>query len=111
MSNVEHVGLTEAHRRTVRRRRAALLVGGVAIMNVLSAVTPPLAGRLRWLLGLAPVEVPQAAGSALVFASIALLFIARGLRRGMRHTWIAALALLAISLITNLTKGLDIEEA
>ncbi|HMK10591.1 MAG TPA: phosphatidylglycerol lysyltransferase domain-containing protein [Acidimicrobiales bacterium] len=80
-------------------------------MNVLSAVTPPLAGRLRWLLELAPVEVPQAAGSVLVFASIALLFIARGLRRGMRHTWIAALALLAISLITNLTKGLDVEEA
>ena len=83
----------------------------VAILNVSSAVTPPLATRLRWLLDLAPVEVPQAAGSALVFASIALLVIARGLRRGMRHTWIAAMALLAVSLLTNLTKGLDVEEA
>ena len=83
----------------------------VAILNVSSAVTPPLATRLRWLLDLAPVEVPQAAGSTLVFASIALLVIARGLRRGMRHTWIAAMALLAVSLLTNLTKGLDVEEA
>ncbi len=83
----------------------------VAILNVSSAITPPLATRLRWLLDLAPVEVPQAAGSALVFASIALLVIARGLRRGMRHTWIAAMALLAVSLLTNLTKGLDVEEA
>jgi lysylphosphatidylglycerol synthetase-like protein (DUF2156 family) len=86
-------------------------VCAVAILNVSSAITPPLAARLRWLLDLAPVEVPQAAGSALVFASIALLVIARGLRRGMRHTWIAAMALLAVSLLTNLTKGLDVEEA
>jgi lysylphosphatidylglycerol synthetase-like protein (DUF2156 family) len=108
---VDHARLTDAHRLRVQRRRAALLVCAVAILNVSSAITPPLATRLRWLLDLAPVEVPQAAGSALVFASIALLVIARGLRRGMRHTWIAALALLAVSLLTNLTKGLDVEEA
>ena len=83
MTAVDHTRLTDAHRLRVQRRRAALLVCAVALLNVASAVTPPLASRLRWLLDLAPVEIPQAAGSALVFASIALLVIARGLRRGM----------------------------
>jgi lysyl-tRNA synthetase class 2 len=93
------------------RRVATALVLAAALIGVLSAVTPPLRGRLRGLLDLVPVELPQAASAALVFGSVGLLLVARGLRRGHRLAWTAAMALLAASAVLHLAKGVDVEEA
>ena len=93
------------------RRRAATVVLATALLGLLSAVTPPLAGRLHRLARIMPVELPQAAASTVAFGSLALLLLARGLRRGQHLAWLATVALLGASAVLHLTKGVDVEEA
>jgi len=108
---VDHTALRGATRRAQHRRLAAGLVLLAAAIGVLSAVTPPLRGRLRGLLAVMPVELPQAASATLVFSSLALLLLARGLRRGSRLAWLVTLGVLGVSTLLHLVKGGDIEEA
>ncbi|GAA4250268.1 phosphatidylglycerol lysyltransferase domain-containing protein [Dactylosporangium darangshiense] len=93
------------------RNLAALLVAGVAVVGVLSAVTPPLPRRFGALLDVLPVAAAQAAATNVVFVSTALLLVAWGLRRGRRLAWAVAVVLLAGSALLHLLKGLDVEEA
>ncbi|MEO6629247.1 MAG: DUF2156 domain-containing protein [Aquihabitans sp.] len=93
------------------RRIAAGLVLATAIVNVVSAVTPPQPGRLRTVLGIFPLALAQTASVAVVFASVFLVLLARGLRRGGRLAWLAAIIALGSSAAFHLTKGGDIEEA
>jgi lysyl-tRNA synthetase class 2 len=58
-----------------------------------------------------PFLVPRTATVTLVFVSFALLLTARGLRRGHYLAWLAALGLLLASVVLNVAKGIDIEEA
>ncbi|TDB69578.1 phosphatidylglycerol lysyltransferase domain-containing protein, partial [Micromonospora sp. KC721] len=105
----------EALARRVRyervRRRAALTVGGMALLNLASAVTPPLRDRLAALLEWLPVEAPQAAAAGVVFVSVALLLVAWGLRRGRSLAFGVASGLLVASAVLHLVKGLDVGEA
>ncbi|MDQ1518630.1 MAG: lysyl-tRNA synthetase, class, partial [Actinomycetota bacterium] len=99
-----------AHHRQARRRAAAL-IGGVGLMDLLSALTPPLRGRLHAVLGVLPLTLPTTAAAAVGLAGLALLLLARGVRRGQRRAWTAAVALLAASGLLHLVKGVDVEEA
>ena len=108
---IDHADFAAATRTRRSRRVAAVVVLVAALVGVLSSVTPPSRGRLRTLLGLVPVELPQVASATLVFASISLLLIARGLRRGNRLAWLATLGLLVLSAVLHLVKGGDVEEA
>ncbi|WP_433220822.1 phosphatidylglycerol lysyltransferase domain-containing protein [Dactylosporangium sp. CS-047395] len=104
--------LLAARARAARVRAAAAgLVAAVAVLGVASAVTAPLRGRLAALLDVLPVAAPQAAGTAVVFVSAALLLVAWGLHRGRRLAWLVAVCLLAGSALLHLLKGLDVEEA
>jgi lysylphosphatidylglycerol synthetase-like protein (DUF2156 family) len=100
---------------TARRRRtrriAAAAIAFAGVMSLISAVTPPIASRLSALGSFAPIEVPEFAGALVAIAGIGLLLLARGIRRGQRHAWILANALLLVAIIGNVTKGLDFEEA
>ena len=93
------------------RRLAAAAIGFVGLVNVLSALTPPLRGRLLALLDLVPLRVPQTAAALVALAGVALLLLARGIVRGQRRAWAAALVLLVVSTLLHLVKGVDIEEA
>ncbi|MGH8972805.1 MAG: phosphatidylglycerol lysyltransferase domain-containing protein [Acidimicrobiia bacterium] len=97
------------HRRV--RRRAALLIGGVGLMNLLSALTPPLRGRLHVVLGLLPLALPRTAAAVVALAGLALLLLARGVRRGQHRAWAAAVVLLSVSSVLHVVKGVDVEEA
>jgi lysyl-tRNA synthetase class 2 len=68
-------------------------------------------GRLQGLLQFVPFVVPRTATLTLVFASIALLLTARGLRRGHYLAWLGAMLLLLVSAVLHLAKGVDVEEA
>ena len=68
-----------------------------ASINLASAATLPLASRLGALRRFAPIEVPEAAAVLVALAGVGLLFLARGVRRGQRHAWSLALALLLVS--------------
>lgn len=93
------------------RRRAAVLVGVAGAADIASALTPPSRGRLDALLGLLPLEVPQAATALVVLIGIGLLGLAGGMRRGQRRAWRVATGLLVASAALHLLKGFDAEEA
>jgi phosphatidylglycerol lysyltransferase len=90
---------------------AALLTAIVGTVNLLSAVTPSLGGRVEWLKALFPFEV-RAGGH--IFAALSgffLLALASNLWRRKRIAWLLTIMLLAISIVSHLIKGLDIEES
>jgi lysylphosphatidylglycerol synthetase-like protein (DUF2156 family) len=100
---------TAVRRRTRRIGAAAIAFAGV--VNLASAVTVPVASRLTALGRFAPIEVPEVAAALVAICGIGMLLLARGVRRGQRHAWLLANALLLIAVVGDVTKGLDIEEA
>lgn len=100
---------TALRRRT--RRIAAFAIASAGVVNLASAVTLPIASRLGELRRFAPIEVPEAAAVVIALVGVGLLILARGVRRGQRHAWSLALALLLVSVAGHVVKGLDIEEA
>lgn len=98
-------------RRDRTRRVAAIVVGAVGVVGILSAISRPLRGRLETVLEWIPFHATRGAASTLVLVSLALVLTARGLRRGGRLAWAGTLALLGLSVALNVVKGLDIEEA
>src|SRR5207302_992577 len=76
-----------------------------------SALSPPLRDRLTFVREFVPVAVPQAAAALVAVAGLALLLLARGVRRGQRQAWRLSVALLVASIVGNVVKGLDVEEA
>jgi lysylphosphatidylglycerol synthetase-like protein (DUF2156 family) len=100
---------TALRRRTRRVGAAAIAFAGV--INLASGVTVPVASRLTALGRFAPIEVPEVAAALVAICGIGLLLLSRGVRRGQRHAWLLANALLLVAVLGNVTKGLDIEEA
>ncbi len=98
-----------------RRRRdarvLALVVAVAGLINVVSGLTPSLAPRVHLAAaGLTP-DVRQLAHGATALLGIALILLARGLAHRRRLAFIAAIALVGISVVTHVAKGLDVEEA
>jgi hypothetical protein len=108
---VREPGLVSRAERDRVRRIAAIAASAVGVISVLSAVTLPLGLRLRGLLELLPIELPQTAAAGVVFVGTALLLLARGLRRGASLAWAIAVALLAATAVLHLLKGIDVEES
>ncbi|PRY15923.1 bifunctional lysylphosphatidylglycerol flippase/synthetase MprF [Kineococcus rhizosphaerae] len=103
--------LARRARRARTRRLGAVFVVVLAVVGVLSAVTPPFRERFGPLLEVLPLGVPLLTKTVLVPVSIALLLLARGLRQGQRLAWVVTLVLLATSAVLHLLKGIDVEEA
>jgi lysyl-tRNA synthetase class 2 len=94
-----------------RRRLAAAITVAVAVVSLVSAVSPPLRSRLETLLGLTDFVVPQSAAALTALVGAILLVVARGLRRGSRLAWVGALVLLGLLIVLHLVKGIDVEES
>ncbi len=92
-------------------RFAAILVAGMGVVNLLSAVTPSLASRLTLLEEYSPLEVRRGGHLAAALAGFALLMLARSLARRKHVAWILTLLVLGVSILSHLVKGLDYEEA
>jgi len=92
-------------------RTIALLVGAAGLLDIVSAITPEIAERLRLVETVAPLPVPPLASAVVVPVGLVLLLTARGLARGKRRAWQIAVVLLAGSSLLHLLKGLDFEEA
>ncbi|MCU1485894.1 MAG: hypothetical protein JWN67_2640 [Actinomycetia bacterium] len=103
----------EAPLRTLTRirRRAATAIALAGLLDVASAITPPLEDRLQVLLRWVPLAVPEAATALVALAGVGLLALARGVRRGQREAWRVALLLLVGSVALHVVKGADVEEA
>jgi phosphatidylglycerol lysyltransferase len=92
-------------------RFAAILVAIMGVINVISAVTPSLADRLKLLEQYSPLEVQRGGHLTAVLAGFALLLLARGLWRRKHIAWFVALVVLGLSIVSHMVKGLDYEEA
>lgn len=91
-------------------RMAAVLVFGVAVVNLLSAATPSLADRLALLERFLPFSV-TVGNLAAVLAGVALLLVSRGLWHHKRSAYLLTIVLLGASALSHVVKGLDYEEA
>jgi len=101
------LGAVRNRSRRVRRWAAgAIAVAGV--IDVLSAVTPPVRGRLHLVLELLPYVASQTAGALVALVGIGLLALARGVRRGQRRAFVVAVWALAISVVLHLARGGDV---
>jgi lysylphosphatidylglycerol synthetase-like protein (DUF2156 family) len=96
-------------RRVRRWASGAIFVAGA--VDLLSAVTPPLRGRLHFVLHVLPLAATQAAGAFVALAGIGLLALARGIRRGQHQAWAIASVVLGFTLILHLARGGDVEES
>lgn len=92
-------------------RFAAILVAVMGIVNVLSAVTPSLADRLKLIEQFSPLKVRHGGHLTAALAGFALLVLARNLARRKRVAWVLTLIVLGLSVVSHLVKGLDYEEA
>ena len=89
----------------------AVLVGLAGVLNIVSAVTPGLAGRVHELRAFLPGGVTSTATAATVVAGVLLVCLSVALRRRKRRAYQAVVAVLAVSIVLNLVKGFDVEEA
>jgi lysyl-tRNA synthetase, class II len=98
-----------------RSRRApivlAALVAAAGILDIASAVTPELADRVKLIEGVAPNVVPGLASALIVPTGLALIVLARGLRRRRHRAWQLTVALVLAAAVLHILKGLDYEEA
>ncbi|HLK44580.1 MAG TPA: phosphatidylglycerol lysyltransferase domain-containing protein, partial [Acidimicrobiales bacterium] len=88
----------QRHLRRVRRLAAFVIVlAGVA--NVAVAVAPTIRHHLHAVLGVLPIGVSQTASALVALSGVALVMLARGVRRGQRRAWNAAVLVLALSIV------------
>ena len=89
----------------------ALLIFTLGLINIISVVTPPLHLRLKLIREFLPLEAINASNVLVLFIGLALLITSAFMFKGLKNAWRLALLLSVLSLIGNLTKALDYEEA
>ena len=93
------------------RRLVGAAVFFVGLIDLISALTPPLRSRLALLSEFLPIVVSETANALTAMEAVGLLALASGLRRGQRVAYVLTLALSIASVATNLLKGGDFEES
>ena len=93
------------------RLAPTVLIFMLGVINILSALTPPIASRIRILQEYIPTNIIHASNLLVLIMGLLLLVTATLLVRGLRNAWIIALIVSLLSLVTHLTKALDWEEA
>jgi len=88
-----------------------VLVALAGVLNLVSALLPPLRTRVRSLEPLVGLRDIELASVLAVQAGLLLLFVARQLARGKRRAWQFAIVILLASAGFHIAKGLDVEEA
>ena len=89
----------------------ALLIFSLGLINIISVVTPPLHPRLKLIREFLPLEAINASNILVLFIGLALLITSAFMFKGLKNAWRLSLLLSILSLIGNLTKALDYEEA
>ncbi len=94
----------QRRQRTVRRWLAGLtFLDG--LLNVIVTTIRPLRSHLHLVLSVLPIGVVRGAAALTAVAGIALIMLARGLRRGQRRSWFLAVSVLAITLVAHALRG------
>jgi lysyl-tRNA synthetase class 2 len=93
------------------RRVAALLLVAAGVINVISALLPTLSERLSAVERVVPLHVPRAASVLAILGGLAMIGLARPLRRGYRTAFVTTLVVLAVVAFTQVLRSLHWEQA
>jgi len=94
----------QRRQRTIRRWASGLLFLD-GLVNVIVTATPPLRHRLHEVQNYFPLGVAQSAAALTAVAGIAMIMMARGVRRGQRRAWFVACVVLATTVVAHLVRG------
>ena len=94
----------QRRQRTVRRWASGLLFLD-GFINVIVTASPPLRSRLHSVQAILPLGVAQSAAAFTAVAGIAMIMMARGVRRGQRRAWFIACMVLAITMVAHVARG------
>lgn len=89
----------------------ALLLFTLGIVNIISVLTPAIHERLTRLQSFLPVTAIHASNDLVLVTGLFLFVTAAFMLKGLRTAWWFALVLSTLSVIGNLTKAIDFEEA
>jgi lysyl-tRNA synthetase class 2 len=93
------------------RASAALVTALVAVLTLISSLTPSIAARERRLSSFEPGSAQAVAHIAGVVGALSLLALCPGLLHGRRRAGVAAVGALCLLAAVHVAKGLDYEEA
>lgn len=89
----------------------ALLLFVLGVVNIVSVLTPAINQRLSFLRGFLPTDAIEASNFFVLIAGLFLLVTAAFMLKGLRMAWYFAVVLCGLSIVGNLTKAIDYEEA
>ena len=89
----------------------AFLIFTLGFVNLVSGLSPAVHWRMRLLEQYLPVGTVHASNDLVVAAGVILIFTAAFLLRGLRSAWVMALIVSVLSVVANITKAIDYEEA
>ncbi|HVB70961.1 MAG TPA: phosphatidylglycerol lysyltransferase domain-containing protein [Acidimicrobiales bacterium] len=102
---VSHDRLSAQRRRRSVRRWASGLIFVDGLVNVAVTVSAPLRSRLHTVLNVLPLSVAQSAAALTAVAGVAMIMMARGIRRGQRRAWFLTSLALAVTVVAHLARG------
>jgi len=113
---LQHVAVSRRPLRSDRRPDWLPPVAGwmalvLGLANIASTLTPDDGARANLVRDTMPREVPLLAHALALPAGLALVMVGFYLSRRRSRAWAAAVAILLVSGVLNLVKGLDVEEA
>ncbi len=97
--------LSEQRRQRTVRRWASGLLFLDGFVNVIVTASPPLRSRLHNVQAILPLGVAQSAAAFTAVAGIAMIMMARGVRRGQRRAWSVACVVLAVTVVAHVARG------
>ena len=95
----------------VLRVLPAFIIFILGVVNVLSALTPAIPERLRFVKNFFPNHIVVISNSLVLISGLILILISIFLLQGSKRAWYIAISLTVFSIIANLIKAIDYEEA
>src|SRR5262249_15359950 len=92
-------------------RLVPLLIRGIGVINLLSAIWPRSAVGFHSVSTWLPLEVTQHSRALMLLAGLALLQVTRSLARRKELAWYVATAALGVSLLLHITRALDLHHS
>ena len=89
----------------------ALLLLSLGIINIVSVLTPAISERVHWLKDFLPLDAIIVSNYFVLVLGLFLLVTASFMLKGLKIAWWFAFVLSFVSMIGNLTKAVDYEEA
>jgi lysylphosphatidylglycerol synthetase-like protein (DUF2156 family) len=96
--------VAQRRQRSLRRVASGLILLD-GLVNVVVTVSPPLRGRLHTVLAYLPLGVAQSAAALTAVAGVAMIMMARGIRRGQRRAWFISVVVLAFTIVAHVARG------